>query len=67
MEALSGRRGGRPSRPEVRRQTRDFVAALARSGVVTEAVRVSGISERRALRLLDEPHVRAVLLRAVGA
>lgn len=65
MEGLPARTG-RPSRLEVRRQNRLFVSVLARAGSVEEAWQQSGMSADRALRMLDDPAVRAVWLSAKG-
>jgi mannose-6-phosphate isomerase-like protein (cupin superfamily) len=64
VEGFPRARTGRPSRLEVRRQNRLFVSVLARADSVEEAWQQSGMSADRALRMLDDPAVRAVWLAA---
>lgn len=53
---------GRPRGFESRRRTQEFLRLVAEGSGLLEAARAAGMSPERALRLLDEPAVLAVVL-----
>lgn len=55
---------GRPRGFESRRRTREFLRLLAEGESPLAAAREASVSPSRALRLLDDPGVRAVLVEA---
>lgn len=55
---------GRPRGLESRRRTQEFLRLVSEGSSLVEAARAAGMSPVRALRLLDEPAVLAVVLKS---
>jgi hypothetical protein len=55
MPQPAARKPGRPSRPEMRQQTRRFLQLLHDGATLEHAAEQAQVSPARALRLLDEP------------
>lgn len=64
MGRILHRKDGRPSELESRRRTREFVRVLSECGSPVQAQQASRVAPSRALALLDDPAVLAVLVAA---